>query len=85
MPRDLVVYSFVDGGGPGEQLTDIFSFYYLPSQILNHAQHNTLKVAYSYYNVSTTDRLKEGMLDMLVKAKELDFDVFNALDVMENL
>ena len=34
--------------------------------------------------MSTTDRLKEGMRDMLIKAKELGFDVFNALDVMEN-
>jgi len=49
-----------------------------------------LHVAYSYYNVSTTGRLQEGMSDMLLKAKELQFgeevgcDVFNALDVMEN-
>ena len=57
LPREQVIYCYVDGGGPGEPLTDIFSFYYLPSQILNHPDHNTLKVAYSYYNVSTTDRL----------------------------
>ena len=84
LPRDEVVYCYVDGGAPGEALTDVFSFYYLPSQILNNAEHKTLKVAYSYYNVSTTDRLKDGMRDMLIKAKELGFDVFNALDVMEN-
>ena len=28
--------------------------------------------------------LEKGMSDMLGKAKELNFDVFNALDVMEN-
>jgi len=82
LPRDNVVYSYVDG--PVGSPTDIFSFYCLPSQILNHAQHNTLKVAYSFYNVSTTGRFKDGMRDLLIKAKALDFDVFNALDVMEN-
>lgn len=65
-------------------MTDIFSFYYLPSQVLNHANHNLLKVCYSFYNVSTTGRFKEGMIELLRKAKELDMDVFNALDVMEN-
>ena len=84
LPREEVIYCYVDGGSPGEPLTDVFSFYYLPSQILNHPEHKTLKVAYSYYNVSTTGRLKEGMRDMLIKAKGLGFDVFNALDVMEN-
>jgi len=65
-------------------VTDFFSFYSLPSQILKHEVHKELRVAYSYYNVSTTGRLREGMEDMLVIAKELGYDVFNALDVMEN-
>lgn len=84
LPREDVINTFVDGGAPGQPLTDIFSYYYLPSTILNHADHNLLRVAYSYYNVSTTDRLKEGMRDMLIRAKEQGCDVFNALDVMEN-
>jgi len=65
-------------------LTDVFSFYALPSQVLNHPDHNTLRVAYSYYNVSNSDRLRDGMQEILVRAKKLDFDVFNCLDVMEN-
>lgn len=56
VPRDRVVYTYVDG--PSDNLTDMFSFYYLPSQILNNMEHNTLSVAYSYYNVSTTGRLQ---------------------------
>jgi len=84
LPREDVINTFVDGGAPGETLTDIFSYYYLPSSVLNHPQHNLLKVAYSYYNASTTGRLKEGMRDMLIRAKEQGCDVFNALDVMEN-
>ena len=47
-------------------------------------EHKTLWVAYSFYQVSTTGRLKEGVSDLLLKAKNADFDVFNALDVMEN-
>jgi glycylpeptide N-tetradecanoyltransferase len=43
-----------------------------------------LRVGYSYYNVSTTNRLKEGMENLLVIARDLGYDVFNALDVMEN-
>jgi glycylpeptide N-tetradecanoyltransferase len=65
-------------------ITDFFSFYSLPSTILKHEVHKELRVAYSYYNVSTTNRLKEGMEDMLIVAKEMGYDVFNALDVMEN-
>ena len=61
-----------------------FSFYSLPSSILKHETHKLLRVAYSYYNVSTTDRLKQGIEDMLVVARDLGYDVFNALDVMDN-
>ncbi len=65
-------------------ITDFFSFYTLPSSILKHDTHKLLRVAYSYYNVSTTDRLKTGMEDLLVIARDLGYDVFNALDVMDN-
>jgi glycylpeptide N-tetradecanoyltransferase len=67
-----------------QNLTDFFSFYSLPSSILQHPEHRTLRAAYSYYNVSTTGRLREGMQDLLVVARDLGYDVFNALDVMEN-
>ncbi|KAL8454019.1 hypothetical protein Emag_001591 [Eimeria magna] len=40
--------------------------------------------AYSFYNVATSVSLKELMQDALCLAKQKDFDVFNALDVMEN-
>lgn len=82
VPRDKVIYSYVVEDA--KTITDFFSFYSLPSSILKHPDHSTLYVAYSYYNVSTTGRLKQGMEDMLVLAKEQGFDVFNCLDVMEN-
>ena len=49
VPQEGVIYCYVDGE-PG-QLTDVFSFYSLPSQVLNHPDHNTLRVAYSFHNV----------------------------------
>ena len=79
VPRENIIYTFVDGP-VGGRLTDMFSFYYLPSQVLNNDLHSELRVCYTYYNVSTTNRLEQGMSDMLLKAKELNFDVFNTLD-----
>ena len=84
LPRPGVVYSYVYDDNREGPITDVFSFYCLPSQVLNHPQHNELRVAYSYYNVSNSNRLKDGMQELLVRAKALNFDVFNALDVMEN-
>lgn len=55
LPRDKVIYSYVVESTKG--ITDFFSFYCLPSSILKHEAYDTLWVAYSYYNVSTTGRL----------------------------
>ncbi|PQQ08861.1 glycylpeptide N-tetradecanoyltransferase 1 [Prunus yedoensis var. nudiflora] len=46
--------------------------------------YSILKAAYSYYNVSTKTPLLQLMNDALIVAKQKDFDVFNALDVMQN-
>jgi len=83
LPREGVVYSFVREANPGE-VTDFFSFYSLPSTILGNDKYNLLKAAYSYWNVAKTVPLYELMHDALILAKQNDFDVFNALNVMEN-
>jgi glycylpeptide N-tetradecanoyltransferase len=83
MPREGVVYSFVREDGKGH-IRDVCSFYSLPSSILGHDKHSTLRAAYSYWNVATTVTLQELMYDALIFAKQLDFDVFNALNIMEN-
>jgi len=83
LPRDGVVYSYVREGRPGE-VTDVCSFYCLPSNILGHDKYNLLKAAYSYWNVATTVPLHDLIYDALILAKQQDFDVFNALNVMEN-
>merc|ERR1719270_2685930 len=65
-------------------ITDMVSFYTLPSTVMSHPTHNKLKAAYSFYNVSTVTPWVDLIGDALVLAKKNDFDVFNALDLMEN-
>jgi glycylpeptide N-tetradecanoyltransferase len=82
LPRDGVVNAFVaekDG-----KISDLISFYTLPSTIIGNSKYQLLKAAYSFYNVSTTSDVLKLMNDALIMAKNLDFDVFNALDLMEN-
>ena len=101
-PQPNIIESFVveDPDTPGK-LTDFVSFYTLPSTVMNHPQHTSIKVsqhstiviicyilfpqaAYSFYNVSTETPWPDLMGDALVLAKKTNFDVFNALDLMEN-
>ena len=60
------------------------SFFHLPSKIAKHEKYDKLKAAYSFYNVATSVPLPDLMRDLLIMAKKVDMDVFNALDVMEN-
>lgn len=83
LPRKEVIYSYVRESSSG-QITDVCSFYSLPSSILGNDKYSLLKAAYSYWNVATTVPLHELMYDALIFAKQHDFDVFNALNVMEN-
>jgi glycylpeptide N-tetradecanoyltransferase len=83
LPREGVIYSYVRENDAGE-VTDVCSFYSLPSTILGNDKYNLLKAAYSYWNVATTVSMHELMYDALILAKQHDFDVFNALNVMEN-
>lgn len=81
-PRENVVYVYVRQHKG--KITDLTSFYELPSSVIGHPKHKEVKAAYSFYNVATTVPLKELMQDALCLAKKKDFDVFNALDVMDN-
>jgi glycylpeptide N-tetradecanoyltransferase len=61
------------------------SFYTLPSTVISHPTHNSIKAAYSFYNYATKPiTFVELIRDALVMAKKLNYDVFNALDLMEN-
>ncbi|XP_037266908.1 glycylpeptide N-tetradecanoyltransferase 1 isoform X2 [Falco biarmicus] len=83
LPQENIIDTFVVESTPGE-VTDFMSFYTLPSTIMNHPTHKSLKAAYSFYNVHTKTPLIDLMSDALILAKSKGFDVFNALDLMEN-
>ncbi|XP_053119282.1 glycylpeptide N-tetradecanoyltransferase 2 isoform X3 [Hemicordylus capensis] len=83
LPQDHIIDTFVVESSNGI-LTDFLSFYTLPSTVMHHPVHKSLKAAYSFYNVHTETPLLDLMNDALIIAKLKGFDVFNALDVMEN-
>ncbi|XP_072952637.1 glycylpeptide N-tetradecanoyltransferase 1-like [Typha angustifolia] len=84
LPQENVVDSFLVESPETHEVTDFCSFYTLPSSILNNQNYSLLKAAYSYYNVATKTPLLQLMNDALIVAKKMDYDVFNALDVMHN-
>ena len=51
------------------ELTDMISFYTLPSTVMHHPTYNLLKAAYSFYNVSTRTPALDLMNDALIIAK----------------
>ncbi|SBT78938.1 glycylpeptide N-tetradecanoyltransferase, putative [Plasmodium ovale] len=82
LPIENVIYTYVneeDG-----VIKDMISFYSLPSQILGNDKYDILNAAYSFYNVTTTTTFKNLMQDAIHLAKKNKFDVFNALEVMNN-
>lgn len=82
MPRNNIIETFVvenDG-----KVTDLVSYYALPSTVMHHPTHRQIKAAYSFYNIATKTPLNDLMNDALISARNLQFDVFNALDLMEN-
>ena len=83
LPRSSVIntYVLVDEDDK-TQVTDLVSFYHLPSTILG--MNETLYAAYSYYNVATSMSLTDLMRDALIMANATGIDVFNALNLMEN-
>ncbi|EDO34346.1 predicted protein [Nematostella vectensis] len=82
-PRKGIIDSYVVQD-ENKKVTDMISFYTLPSTIMHHPVHKQLKAAYSFYNISTSTPLIQLMQDALILAKQDDFDVFNALDLMDN-
>ncbi|KAF9284544.1 glycylpeptide N-tetradecanoyltransferase [Mortierella alpina] len=106
--RPGVVWGYVVENPETKKITDFFSFYSLPSTVINNPTYSTLNAAYSYYYAVQTpsdeelnkitdlaerkrtrdaaikDRLNMLMQDALILARRFDFDVFNALNLMDN-
>jgi glycylpeptide N-tetradecanoyltransferase len=84
LPRENVVYSYVVVDPETQEITDFISYYSLPSSILKDSKHKTLYAAFCYYMVPKKHSISELMKNALVLAKNDKFDVFNALDIMDN-
>jgi len=83
LPRSSVIntYVVVDEDDKSK-VTDMVSFYHIPSTILK--KDETLYSAYLYYNVATSMTLSELMRDALILVNATGIDVLNALNLMEN-
>ncbi|KAL1837172.1 hypothetical protein VTJ49DRAFT_4182 [Mycothermus thermophilus] len=94
-PGEQVVWSYVVEGAEGK-ITDFFSFYCLESSVIHSSKYSSIKAAYLFYyatevalsapndRLALKKRLNELMADALILAKKHDFDVFNALSLMDN-
>lgn len=82
--KEGVMESYVVEDPKTKQITDLASFYSLPSSILHNPKYHTLNAAYSWYIVSTKTPLKVLMNDILVIAYKKGFDVFNCLEIHDN-
>jgi len=83
MPVEDVIDTYVADDGSGT-ITDFLSFYTLPSSILHNPDHGLLKAAYMYYTVANTVSITQLMNDALILARNKQYDVFNALDILQN-
>ncbi|KAG0170108.1 glycylpeptide N-tetradecanoyltransferase [Apophysomyces sp. BC1015] len=101
VPHEDVVWSYVVENPETHKITDMFSFYSLPSSVINNPKHSTLNAAYIFYYAMDVPaeyktskeeeekyiktRLNDLIKDALVLAKKAGFDVVNALDLMDNI
>ena len=83
LPRKNVIYSFVRLNKINK-VTDLISFYCLPSTILQNSNYKKLMSAYSFFNINTSCEFKDLMNCAIIMAKNNGFDVFNCLNIMEN-
>ncbi|KTW26592.1 glycylpeptide N-tetradecanoyltransferase NMT1 [Pneumocystis jirovecii RU7] len=97
--EEATIFSYVIENPSTGKITDFFSFYSLPSNIITDTKYKTLNAAYLFYyalesgikkDMNQTehkiyiDRLNLIMKDCLIIAKNKKFDVFNALTLMDN-
>ncbi|CAA7271621.1 unnamed protein product [Cyclocybe aegerita] len=93
-----VTWSYVVEEPETGKITDFFSFYSLPSTVINNTTHPILEAAYLFYYATEVglppsedqdEKVKKRLLalvgDALVVANEAKFDVFNALTLMDNV
>jgi len=95
--RGRVVWCYVVEDEKTHKVTDCFSFYALESAVIQSSNHASIKAAYLFYYASETAfeegpdarkhlkaRLNRLIHDALILAKKFNFDVFNALTLLDN-
>lgn len=72
LPVEGVVYGFVveDPSTPGA-ITDLISFYIIPSTVIGHPKHKTMYAAYSFYNVPGKHSIEDILTDAMVLARNV--------------
>lgn len=79
--RDGVIHSYVRKNESG--ISDFVSFYSVPTTVLGAAE--TINVAYLfYYFAESKESLRSLMAECLCVCSSLGYDVFNALNIMDN-
>ncbi|KAI9825864.1 MAG: glycylpeptide N-tetradecanoyltransferase [Thelocarpon impressellum] len=94
---DQVIWTYVVQDPGTGNITDFFSFYCLESSVIRTKKHSNVRAAYLFYYATETgmkgkgdthttlkSRLNELIEDALILAKRFDFDVLNALTLLDN-
>jgi glycylpeptide N-tetradecanoyltransferase len=97
--HENVVYSYVTAD-ESSKITDFISFYGLESTVLGNPNHNSINVGYAFYYATSValdfnldskqrdsklkTRLTTLFQNALIFAKKFNFDVFNALTLLDN-
>ncbi|KAL8716678.1 MAG: hypothetical protein Q9225_006014 [Loekoesia sp. 1 TL-2023] len=91
---EQAIWSYVVEDPSSHKITDFFSFYCLESSVIKNPKHDSVRAAYMFYYATEAafadnekglkERLNELMNDALVTAKKFNFDVFNALTLLDN-
>lgn len=67
LPHEKVVWSYVVEDTETKKITDVFSFYSLPSSVIGNPKHSTLNAAYMfYYAMDVSDDLNEAQKDAFI-------------------
>jgi glycylpeptide N-tetradecanoyltransferase len=84
-PHEKVVWSYVVEHPETKKITDMFSFYSLPSSVINNPKHTTLNAAYMfYYAIEISDDLNELQKEKFIK-KRLNELMADALVLAKNV
>ncbi|KAF2102414.1 N-myristoyl transferase [Rhizodiscina lignyota] len=91
---DRVVWTYVAEDPKTKKITDFFSFYRLASSVIGDTKGRIVNAAYLYYYATEAawdpdknalkTRLNLLIKDALIVAKQNNFDVFNALTLLDN-